>query len=260
MFDTHCHLNFEVFDAALDKTITTARQSGVTHFMVPGVNRESSEKALLVATNYINTYAAVGIHPTEDLEILDMEKEIFALEELLADERVKAIGECGLDYYKNEVGSATQQQFLEAQIKLANKHGLPLILHCRQAGKDIVDMLTNMWNPALAGKLIFHCCEADPVLLKFAVKNNVYMGVDGDVTYDAKKQDFVSEIPLELLLLETDSPFLTPLPVRDTVRFPNSPANLTHIAVKVAEQKNISTEEITTYTTENALRVFGLKK
>jgi len=216
MFDTHCHLNFDFFDNKLKDVISSAREVGVERFVIPGTDIESSKKAIKIAGHYKNVYAAIGIHPTEDLEKKGVSKIIEQLREMVEDsKKIVAIGEVGLDYYRFKSPASKQIEFLKEQIKLAKKLGLSVIFHNRVATKDFLKTVDLMWDSSLKNKIVFHACSADKTILDFAKKKGVYIGVDGDVTYDDQKASFIKKVPLDMLVLETDSPFLTPRPVRN---------------------------------------------
>lgn len=258
MFDTHCHLNFDFFDDKLKDVITDARTVGVERFVIPGTDIESSKKAVKIAEQYKNVYAAVGIHPTEDLEKVGMSKIIEQLREMVEDgEKIVAIGEVGLDYYRFKSPASLQIEFLKEQIKLAKKLGLSIVFHNRVATKDFLRTVDEMWDSSLKGKMVFHACSADKTILEFAKKKRVFIGVDGDVTYDEEKAEFIKQVPLELLVLETDSPFLTPRPVRNGSH-ENEPKNLKHIADFISSLKGVSLDGLKKATTSNALSLFNL--
>ncbi|MEK7079220.1 MAG: TatD family hydrolase, partial [Patescibacteria group bacterium] len=187
-----------------------------------------------------------------------------------------AVGEVGLDkhYYQNtKYADYTispefinlQKELLVAQIKLAIQHKKSLILHNREAKKEFLEVMRKNWNEGLAYKTVFHCCEADKDLLSFAKEHHIFIGVDGDVTYDLQKQEFVKTIPLDLLVLETDSPYLLPEPLRSKKMFlpagrqvPNEPKNIPFIALCISEIKGVSINQLIDTTTENAKRLFHL--
>jgi len=286
MFDTHCHLNFSAFEGILEKVIAEAKNEGVEKIVVPGTNVETSKKAVAIAQKYNGVYAAVGIHPHHVKEIQNskftlriggqndnLKSKIDEIEKLLTHPKVVAIGEIGLDRYiyqktkyKNyqidEEFIALQKEVFLSQLKLAKKYKKAVIFHNREAKKDLLEILTNNQSLIKNTNLVFHCCEPDFDLLNFAKKHHIYIGVDGDVTYNEKKQEFVKKIPLSLLVLETDSPFLTPSPLRNNEKthFPNTPKNLILIAQKVAEIKEEKVEKIIKVTKENGERLFKILK
>lgn len=245
----------------------------------------------------INLYAAVGIHPhhvfeyqvnsstkisSKDQLVKQSSTQttdflgnfVDSLKQLISNPKIIAIGEVGVDrhYYKrtkyteyqvtNEFVEL-QKDVLEKQISLALRHDKSLILHNREAVGDLLDVLNKVWDKKLEGRTVFHCCEPDERLLSFAKKHKIYIGVDGDVTYWKKKEEFVKKVPLEMLVLETDSPFLTPEPLRShrpgVKRGPdNEPKNLAIIAEYMAKIKNTSIIRIIEATTQNARKLFSL--
>jgi TatD DNase family protein len=288
MFDTHCHLNFSAFDGILEKVISEAKNEGVEKFVVPGTDVETSKKAVAIAKKYEGVHAAVGIHPHHVKEIQNskfksqndnLKFKINEIEKLLTHPKVVAIGEIGLDrhiykktkyedYQIDEEFIALQKEVFLAQLNLAKKYKKTVIIHNRQAKDDLLKILTSNSQLVTSNRIVFHCCEPDFLetrngasLLDFAKKNNIYIGVDGDVTYDPKKQAFVKEIPLSLLVLETDSPFLLPkIPKKTVFRkdclYINTPKNLVLIAQKVAEIKGEKVEKIRKVTKNNAMKLF----
>lgn len=261
MFDTHCHLTDDTFKNNLLEVINSARDVGVEEFLIPSSNIEDAKKALLMIQDYQNVYCSIGIHPTEKLETFtdNIYKTIDKIQELIdKKENIKAIGECGLDFYHFKSPESIQKKIFEIQLILAIKNDFPVIIHNRQATAVLLPILQKLCIKANFSRIIFHCCPPEKELLDFALKNNIFIGVDGDVTYDLEKSEFVKNIPLELLLLETDSPNLTPEPVRSERKYPNSPLNLIYIAEKIASIKNVKLSEIIEITTKNAHTIFSI--
>ena len=279
MFDTHCHLNFHAFDESLEEVISQATSSGIEYIVIPGTDIMSSQKAIKIAEKHQKIFAAVGIHPHHVLEIrnskfetpneeLMINNQIKTIEKLLQNTNVVAVGEVGMDrhvyektkYEDNSVDEDyinLQKIFLIEQIKLAIKYKKSLILHNREAKQDLIPIIKDYWNESLRGCSVFHCCEADEELLDFAKEHGMYIGIDGDITWSKKKQRFIKEVPLEMLVLETDSPFLTPEPIRET-NPQNNPSNLRIICQKVAGIKGVNFEEIAQRTEENGKKLFRL--
>lgn len=283
MLDTHCHLNFKAFAGQVEKIINDAKKAGVRKIVVPGTDVKTSKKAVSIAEKYQEVYAAVGIHPHHIYQYqvqnsnlktqnynLKLKSDIKGVEKLLEGKKVVAVGEVGLDrhYYQktkyedykiDEDFFNLQKQVFIYQIKLAIKYKKSLIIHNREAAGEMLTIVgeSPILNP-LAGRIVFHCCEANNQLLEFALAHRIYIGVDGDVTYNKEKQQFVKKIPLDLLLLETDSPFLLPEPLRSQKKFPNQPKNLLLIAEFVARLKNLSVNQLINKTTENAIKFFNL--
>ncbi|HEX7542957.1 MAG TPA: TatD family hydrolase [Patescibacteria group bacterium] len=278
LFDTHCHLNFEAFEGRVKKVINDAKKVGVDQIVIPGTDIATSEKAVSIAEKYEGIYAAAGIHPHHVFEIFKAQVSVFStknlissLSKLLSHSKVVAIGEVGIDrhiyqktkhqdYKMNQEFVELQKIILKEQIKLAIKYDKSLILHNREAREDTLEILREMWDKKLERRIVFHCCEPDPVgtihelsLLEFAKSHEMFIGVDGDITYYEDKQQFIKEIPLDMLVLETDSPFLSP-----TKQFPNEPKNIPLIAEFVAKLKGISVDEVAEITTGNAKKLFQL--
>lgn len=284
MFDTHCHLNFKAFSGKVSQVIEEAKKTGVKYFVVPGTDLETSKKAIEIEEKFDGVYAAVGIHPHHLFKLkaksqkLKVEKELEEIEELLNQPKVVAVGEIGLDrylyqktkykdYQVDEEFIELQKMFFIEQLKLAKKYKKAVIIHNRQARKDLLEILSSPNYELLITNysFVFHCCESDDDLLDFAQKHKIFIGVDGDVTYDEKKQEFIKKVPLELLVLETDSPFLLPVipsltrSEKDRKKIINEPKNLPLIAEFVAKLKNVSVDKLIEKTTKNAKKLFDLK-
>ena len=280
MFDTHCHLNFKAFEENLEIVIADAAKAGVTQIIIPGTDISSSKKAVEISRNHKNIYASVGIHPhhvfqaqssnfKSQIHNLPIKTEVKEIERLLNNKKVVAVGEVGVDrhYYKNtkyanyqidESFIKLQKELLASQIELALRYEKSLILHNWDAKDDLLEILRKKWEKRLEGSTVFHCCEPDKELLNFAVSHDVFIGVDGDVTYDKKKQSFVKNIPLDHLVFETDSPYLTPEPVRSKRKFPNEPKNLTATADFLAKLVDLSIDRLIEIADENSRRLFQI--
>lgn len=273
--DTHCHLNFSRFKKSVDSEINSAYDAGVETIIVPGTDIVSSRKAIEIAKRHANVYAAVGIHPHHAYEIPPHEIQsaidtlVNELRDLVQTERVVAIGEVGLDshtyeqtkynaYTVTETFLQVQKRLLTAQINIAKQYNKSLILHNRETKTEMIELLKQVWNPFFEGRAVFHCCEADIDLLTFAKTHSMFVGIDGDVTYDSKKVSFIEKVPLEMLVLETDSPFLLPEPLKSQKKYPNGPRNIPLIADMVARIKEITIDTVMKTTTENAKRLFSL--
>jgi TatD DNase family protein len=282
-FDTHCHLNFEAFDETVDDVIKRANKVEVNYVLIPGTDVPTSKKAVQIAEKHERIYAAVGIHPHHIYQFLmesgssdESEKNSFSsdlkkIEILLGNPKVVAIGEVGIDrhiyqktkYPDYKIGEEfvkLQKEVLKKQIDLVVKYDKSLILHNREAKVDMFDVLNKTWNKKLEGRSVFHCCEPDHELLEFAKDHKMFIGVDGDITYYKAKQEFIKTVPLDILVLETDSPFLNPEPNRSKEGgTKNEPGNIPLIAEFIANLKNISVEELSEQTTENAKKLFKIK-
>lgn len=264
MVDVHCHLNFKSFDKDLDEVINKAYDAGVSKIINVGTSIESSIKAVELAQKYDNLYAIVGVHPhhADKLES-GWEKEI---ENLAKKPKVLAIGEIGLDYYSYETNGVVdpkiQRDVFEAQIEIARKANLPLQIHNRRAGAEVVEVLKHHKSMLKDIPGMFHCFAADYKVLKDVLDLGFYIGYDGNITYEgiAKGEtvalfELLNKTPVERLLVETDAPFLTPEPKRGSR---NEPGYVIITAEYIAQIKGVSFEEIDTATTQNASKIFGI--
>lgn len=279
--DTHCHLNFKTFFNREIIFIKNAAIWGVKNIVIPATNIPTSKKAVALAKKFSNLYAAVGIHPYHVYQYqkldtnnqnykLDIKNDLNQIEKLISsDSKVVAIGEIGLDrhYYQktryqdyqiNKNFINLQKEVFIEQIKLAHRHNKAIIIHNRLAKKDLLEILTDYRQLIADYRSVFHCCEPEEELLSFATKNKIYIGVDGDITYNKKKQEFIKKVPLSLLVLETDSPFLIPEPLKSEKIFPNQPANLKLIAEFIAKLLDVNIEKLAQITTENSKKLFQL--
>lgn len=254
--DTHCHLNFPQFDQDRAMVIGNAKKAGVKQFINPGVDVYSSKQAIELAQRHPGViFAAIGIHPYE----AQHDQEVHIIEKLLYESApIVAIGECGLDYhqYKNEqaLGKKDKQKILfHAQLMLALKHKLPVIMHCRDAYEDFFDCLDAL--PSIPAGVI-HCFSGGLQELRIAQERNLFVGIDGNITYSKQLSSIVPKIPITHLLLETDAPYLTPTPHRGTR---NEPKYIPIIAKQIAEITQISVEDVEISTTQNAKHLFNLK-
>lgn len=274
MFDTHCHLNFKAFKKTLPEIIEFAKEEGLTNILIPGTDVKTSRDGVEIAKQHDWIYAAVGIHPHHVYKLLKhdditIDSELKEIETLLNEPKVKAIGEIGMDkhvyeetvYEEYNVDGAfinLQKELFRKQIQLALEYDKSLILHNREAIDDLIPILNEMWDEKLKGKTVLHCCEPLDELLSFAKEHHIYMGVDGDITFIEEKQQFITKVPSELLVLETDSPFLLPEPLRSQKKYPNKPANITIVAETVAKLRNESVDELVRQTTANAKNLFSI--
>jgi len=277
MFDTHCHLNFKAYEGKVDEVIKRANNVDIGHILVPGTDIETSIKAVEIAGQHDGVYAAVGIHPhhvstvkSEKLRVSNEKNSQFSeLKKLLGNKKVLAIGEVGLDYFiytKTKYGlccvdektKGIQKGLFEAMIRLALEYDKSLILHNREAKDDFLKMIKDNWDEKLRGRTVFHCCEPDRELLDFAIEHNIFLGFDGDITYRIEKQEFVKKVPLELIVLETDSPYLVPEPLRSQKIFPNEPKNIVLIADFISRLTNTSINRLIRVAMENSKRLFRI--
>ena len=257
-FDSHSHYNDEKFDIDRDEMIRETLKAGVSNFIVAGYNIESSKKAIEIANKYEGIYSIVGISPN-DIEYIktenDITKYVSEIEKIANNKNVVAIGEIGLDYYWNKENKEIQKQLFIKQIELANKLNLPIVIHTRDAFVDTIDILK---QNSVNKKGIFHCCPLNMELIKEAMKLDFYISLSGVITFKNVKnvEEIINMIPEDKLLIETDSPYLSPEPVRGTR---NNSINVKYVAEKIAKVKNKEIDEIAKLTIENARRIFEVK-
>jgi hydrolase, tatD family len=249
LIDSHCHLNFPDLAQRLPEVLTNMAEAGVDKAIAISVSRQSFEEVHAIAQNHPNIYATVGIHPD------DPEAEEFSLEELLeraARPKVVAIGETGLDYHWCKGDLAWQHQRFALHIEAANRSGLPLVVHTRDAAEDTMRLLRE--HQAHAG--VIHCFTEDVHAAKLALDLGFYISFSGIVTFKNATaiQEAARYVPLDRLLVETDSPYLAPVPKRGK---PNEPAYVRHTAAFVAQLRGDSLENIAQATTANCLRLFN---
>jgi TatD DNase family protein len=254
IIDTHTHLDDDRYIDDLDDVISRAKSSGISAFIIPGASIDTLPRAVEIAKEYDDVYFAVGVHP---YDIDSYDKSI--LESYITHPKCIAVGECGLDYFRlpddeDEAKSIKEQQakvFIE-QIELANRYEKPLIVHIRDASSDSLDIL--MANPLKRGGVL-HCYNADETLLK--LKDSFYYGIGGVITFkNAKKLvNVYPKIPEDRLLIETDSPYLTPHPHRGER---NEPSYTKLVAQKMALLSGVDVDKIEEITTQNAKELFGI--
>lgn len=251
IFESHAHFDDDAFDEDRDSLLKSLKESGIEYVVNVGASMESTERTHELAKKYPFIYAAVGVHPTDSLPLT--EKDMERLKELAADEKTVAIGEIGLDYYWDEPDREIQKKWFRRQIELAREVDLPIIIHSRDAAKDTLDILHEMSEGEYRG--VMHCFSYSSEIAKEVIKMGFYIGVGGVCTYkNAKKLvEVVEEIPLERILLETDCPYLTPVPFRGKR---NSSLYLPYVVEKIAEIKGITTEEVERVTYENGMKLF----
>ena len=251
LVDTHVHLNNANMLTALEGILDRAIASEVHHFVNVGWDKESSALAVRQAEADSRIGAAVGIHP-HSAETFDPAVES-VLRDLLAHPRTVALGEIGLDYYRNLSPVETQKQAFIAQMHLSAEFGKPILIHCRDAYPDTLALLQ---DHAKGLSVLLHCFAGSADDAKVAVDNGWYLGVGGSVTFAANHnlRAILATVPRTALVLETDAPYLSPVPLRG--KYPNEPARLTHILETVARVRGESIADVAEFTTANAFRLF----
>lgn len=255
LFDTHTHLNAEQFNEDREETIQRALDAGVKKMIVVGFDDETIKGAMALIEKYDFLYAAVGWHPVDAIDMTD--DHLKWLEELSAHPKVVALGEMGLDYHWDKSPKEVQKDVFRKQIRLAKKVDLPIIIHTRESMQDTVDILKEEQASDVGG--IMHCYGGSLEIAKQCMDMNFYISFGGPVTFKNAKQpkEVAAEIPLDRLLVETDCPFLAPHPNRGKR---NEPAYVQLVAEKIAELKQISYDELTEKTFDNAMRLFGIDR
>ncbi len=250
-FDSHTHYNSENFENDRKEIIEETYKSGITTIMCAGYNLEQSKNAVKLSEENSFIYASVGISPN-DIEDFS-EKNLKQIEKLGQNKKVVAIGEIGLDYYWNKENKEKQKDLFIKQIDIANHLNKPIVIHTRDAWVDTIEILK---NHIVKEKGVFHCCPLNQELIKEALKLDFYISFSGNITFkNAKSKDVVNLVPLERLLIETDSPYLTPEPFRGRR---NDSRNVKLVAKKISEIKEKSLEEVAKITYENARRLFKI--
>jgi TatD DNase family protein len=252
LIDTHCHLDFPEFNADRSEVIKRAKDEGIGYIVNIGSSLKGSKDSLDLARQYDFIYATVGLHPHEaDSFSQAVESELAVL---ARNNKVAAIGEIGLDYYKNYSKPENQRIVFESLLKLAKSSGLPVVIHNRDAQADTLEILKKF----LPINAVVHCFSGDANFLKECLDLGFFISFTCNITYRKAEnlRGFLKLTPLEKLLLETDAPFLPPEGLRGKR---NEPAFVKELAKKISEIKNLSLEEVAKATSENAIKFFKLK-
>jgi len=258
LVDTHAHLNFKDYEKDLDGVLQRAKKNGVGNIICASSNLADSEKAVILAQKYPGVvYASVGIHPqqTDPENGQTIEEQLERLEELTGQNGVAAIGECGLDFSvppppEKERSKADQKILFKRQIEIALKHNLPIIVHSRKSFDETIEILS-----AYKSRGVIHCYSGGKRGIQKVLDLGYFFGIDGNVTYDAGLQEVSRLIPLDNILLETDSPFMAPVPYR---KKRNEPAYLAIIAKALARIKEVPFSGLAKITFSNSQKLFKL--
>ena len=258
LFDSHAHYNDEKFDLDREIVIKETLENGVSNFIVAGYDIESSKKAIEIVKKCEAAYAIIGISPDGLKNIKnsnDIEKDVYEIRKIIENnKKIVAVGEIGLDYYWNKENKELQKEMFIKQIELANSLDLPIVIHTREAINDTLQILKE--NP-VKNKGIFHCCPLNRELVKEALKLGYYISLSGVITFkNAKNADeIIKMIPEDKILIETDSPYLSPEPFRGKR---NNCTNVRYVAEKIATVKSETLEDIAQITNINAKKIFKL--
>jgi len=256
LFDSHAHYNDEKFNDDREELLNNIKKENVTNIICAGYNVDSSKIALEIANKYEYIYAICGISPND---IPQSEEELWnqieKIKEITNNEKIVAIGEIGLDYYWNKENMELQKKAFIKQIELANELNLPIVIHTREAVADTIDILKNIITANKKG--VFHCCPLNRELVKEALKLGFYISFAGPITFkNSKNADEIIElVPIDRILIETDSPYLSPEPNRGKR---NDSRNLKYIAEKISTVKQINIEEVANQTYKNTKEIFSI--
>lgn len=255
LFDTHMHLNARQFFEDRDEVMQRAREAGVTRMVIVGFDEETIPLAIEIAETYDEVYAAVGWHPVDAIHYED--HHLDWLESLTEHPKVVALGEMGLDYHWDTSPKQVQEEVFRKQIRLAKKLSMPIIIHNREATADIIRILQEEKAEEVGG--IMHCFSGTVEDVQPCLDMNFYISMGGPVTFknghEAKR--VAKMVPLDRLLIETDAPYLAPHPNRGKR---NEPAYVRLVAEEIAQLRDLDYEKLCNITTENALKVFRIKK
>jgi TatD DNase family protein len=259
--DTHCHLDFKQFSSDLQDVFSRAKKSNVNLFINPAINLDSSIQCMTLAEKYSNVYSAIGVHPNEITNF--SEREILSyLSLFVGTKKLVAIGEIGLDYYHNRSDHEHQKLLFILQLNFALANHLPVIVHSRDSIEDVLKIIKSCYsNQATIEHSqingVIHAFEGDIKDALLAIEYGFHIGIGGPITYknSNQKQDVVKNIPLSSIVLETDSPFLSPEPYRGKR---NEPSNIEIIAERIANLKECDIKHVENQTTKNALSLFHI--
>lgn len=253
LIDSHAHIDGEAFDEDRDEVIDSFKPAGIEAVIVPAADWNSLARVTELAKKHENIYAAVGIHPhdVKDLKEEDLE----TIKELAKDEKVVAIGEIGLDYYYDHSPRDVQKEYFRKQIQLAKELKLPIIVHDRDSAQDVFEIISSEYDENLRG--VLHSFSGSIEMAQKYLDMGFYISFAGPVTFKnaVRPKEVSKEIPLDRLLVETDSPYMTPVPYRGKR---NDPTYVRYVAEKIAELKGIDFEDVAKATTENAKKLFNI--
>lgn len=251
LIDTHTHIDM-IESHTVDEIIQLAAENNVKKMIIPGVTPDSDNVIFPLIEKYENCFGMLGVHPSE-AKLYNEEAEEH-IEKMLQHDKITAIGEIGLDYYWDKTFNDIQQKVFIKQIKLANKHNLPICVHDREAHKDTFDILKE-YNKG--SDVVLHCYSGSVEFAKECIKEGWYLGLGGVVTFKnaVKMKETAKEIPLEKIILETDAPYLTPVPFRGKE---NQPAYVKYVAEEISYIKGIPLDEVAEITSQNAERIYRI--
>ena len=255
--DTHCHLHFDRLVGRIDEVLKSAQDANVTRLICVGTSVSDSQEAVDIANAHSNVWTTVGIHPHQANVFFEQKDSLARLEALLTKPKVVAVGEIGLDFYKNYSPKAAQEKLLRLQIEIGAPTGLPFVFHIREAWDGFWPIFDSCKSAGWEMRGVVHSFSDHPKHLDQALSRGLYIGLNGIMTFTDDKQQLEAAklVPKNRLVLETDAPFLTPAPERGK---PCEPKHILEIAKFLADLRNETVEELAAYTTTNARRLFGI--
>lgn len=254
IFDSHCHYEDEKFNADREELLNSFKDKGIEYVVNVASSIETIDKTIDLTRQYSFVYGAIGVHPEECAPLT--EEHIERFKKLAKEPKIVAIGEIGLDYYWNEPEPSIQKKWFERQLELAREVELPVIIHSRDAAKDTLDMMKAAKAQEIGG--VIHCFSYGVEMAREYLNMGFYLGVGGVVTFKngRKLKEVVEYAPLERILLETDCPYLSPVPNRGKR---NSSLNLVYVADEIARIKGIDKETVIQVTRDNAKKMYNIK-
>lgn len=253
LVDSHCHLTYEPMFSNLDQLILDCEKENISSLLSISTNLDTAERSIEIANKYEKIYTSIGLHP---LEVKKNSKDLNKILNLpIVSKKIIAIGECGLDYYRYNDNKKEQISAFEQQIAFAGKNNLPVIIHTRSANQDMLSILKNHRESKI--KFLIHCFSENLSFCEEVLNLGCYVSFSGIVTFKNAKeiQKCAKIVPLNKLMIETDSPYLSPEPMRGKS---NNPTNVKYVAEKISEIKKISLDEIKNKTTENFNYFFSI--
>lgn len=253
IFETHAHYDDEAFAPDREALLNSLKENGIEYVINVGASLQSTKNTISLMEKYSFIYGALGVHPSETAEL--NEKNFLWLKEQFSLKKAVAVGEIGLDYYWDEPDRQIQQKWFRRQLELAKEVKLPVVIHSREAAKDTLDIMKEERAEEIGGEI--HCFSYTKEMAREFLNMDFYFGIGGVVTFqNAKKlKEAVEYIPLDKILLETDCPYLAPVPFRGKR---NSSLNIPYVAEEIARIKGVSKEQVIEVTNENARKLFSI--
>jgi len=250
LIDTHCHLYYDSIKKDIQRVLARAKEQGVNRFICVGTNLDDSKECQILSEQHENVFFSAGIHPHDSKNV--SKKYLQHLRNFIQYDKMVAVGEMGLDYFRNFSPKDSQVKVFREQLELAQQVNKPVIFHNRDADKDVIKILSEF--PGVTG--VAHCFSSDLETAKVFLDMGIYISFSGNLTFkNSHLSDVVKEIPLDKVLVETDSPYLAPLPYRGKF---NEPSYIVHTIDKLSQIKRIPKKDVMNYTTNNFKKLFNL--